>query len=134
METNKSMMSRLLSTMDEEEIDDQSSIFAIGLVNYYKNIDKIQLNLSARKKLIELLHVSKRQMDKLAVMERLKYVEPITKEQFTIYVLFYYYYWLDQLMLLITGEASPFAHKYPEIKPEALEEEIREKAKQHITS
>ena len=32
-------MSKLLSTVDDEEIEDQSSLFAIGLINYYKNID-----------------------------------------------------------------------------------------------
>ena len=44
-------MSKLLSTVDDEDIDDKSSLFAIGLVNYYKSIDKMQQNLSTRQKI-----------------------------------------------------------------------------------
>ena len=67
-------MSKLLSTVDDEEIEDQSSLFAIGLINYYKNIDLKEQNLSTRKKVFELLKNSKENMDRITAMEKLKYV------------------------------------------------------------
>ena len=38
--------------MDEEDIEDQSSLFAIGLVHYYKKIEKEQKSLSTKKTVI----------------------------------------------------------------------------------
>ena len=67
-------MSKLLSTVDDEEIEDQSSLFAIGLINYYKSIDLKEQNLSTRKKVFELLKNSKENMDRITAMEKLKYV------------------------------------------------------------
>lgn len=109
-------------------------MFAVEVINYYQNIDKIHENLSTRKKVVELLNQFKEKFEKIRVFERLMYVEPKTKEQFVTFVLFYYYCWMDGLMLLLTGEPSPFAHKYPEINPASMEEELLEKARLHINS
>lgn len=42
-------------------------------------------------------------MDGITVMEKLQYVELDTKEEFTFFVLFYYYFWLDRFNLLINN-------------------------------
>ena len=96
-------MSRLLSTIDEEDIEDQSSLFAMGLVSFYKSIAKTQQSLSVRERVYELLSSSKKNMDRITVMARLQYVEIDTKEEFTFFVLFYYFFWLDRFSQLITG-------------------------------
>jgi hypothetical protein len=117
---SRSLLSKLMSTVDEEEIEDESSLFAVGLLSCYSKVDKLQNNLSTRKTLFWLLNVSKESMAKIDVLSSIKYIDPRTKEQYCVAIIFYYVFWLDRLLNLIKGLSSEFKHKYPEIVPSAV--------------
>jgi hypothetical protein len=75
-----SRLSHIMSTVDEEEIEDHPSIFAIGLINYYKNIDKVQQNLATREAVFNLLYKYKDIIEKIKVMENITCLEKRTVE------------------------------------------------------
>ena len=62
-ENNKSILSKLISTVDEEDIEDNSSLFAVRLMTYYKRIDYLKEKLSTQKTLFELIFTHQSSME-----------------------------------------------------------------------
>lgn len=59
------MLSKLISTVDEEDIEDNSSLFSVGLMAYYKRVDKLKESLSTQKALFELIFTHQKAMDSI---------------------------------------------------------------------
>ena len=78
--SKNSRMSNILSTIDDQDIEDEPSIFAIGLINYYKNIDKVQQNLATREAVFDLLYKYKGIIERIKVMETMRHLEKRTVE------------------------------------------------------
>jgi len=54
-------------------------VFAIGLINYYKNIDKVQKNLATREKVFDLLFKKRDVIKRIKVMETIQHLEKKTR-------------------------------------------------------